>query len=259
MANHLTNHLFYPYSIRIRINFSRFPAFLDFIYFFLSLWYCLFEIFHYICTNKVPILAAYAYSVRHTLSGNLPLQCMEHCEGEGGYGLYRRSDDTGVWKGQEMEDSTDCKEERTGEDCCCIGLHFAFGLRVLWLIDTKTFAKNRIFASGSFWEFCDLELLVRLWINFAKVTFLSIRLRDLRKMTIFASDEMVENRVRSSQESDCMNRGSIICELFWIRIYLIIRYNDVLCTSKIRHLTLKNDGICELFDTTALSCWKLGR
>ena len=38
--------------------------------------------------------------------------------------------------------------------------------------------------------------------NFARVTFLLNRLRDLRKMTIFAPDEMAENQVRSSQEPD---------------------------------------------------------
>lgn len=44
--------------------------------------------------------------------------------------------------------------------------------------------------------------------------FSPIFLRDLRKITIFASDELAENRVRFSQESDYINGYQIICELF---------------------------------------------
>ena len=48
-----------------------------------------------------------------------------------------------------------------------------------------------------------------------------------------------------------------------LRTFKDLHYTDNQCdmvfgASKIRRLTSKNDGICELFETTTLSCWELG-
>ena len=76
---------FYPYSNRIRIILillyrpdNKYLAiiFVDWIILFI------FAVFY-------QYRMLYAQPVRHTLPRNVPLQCLEHCEGEGGYGWGR--------------------------------------------------------------------------------------------------------------------------------------------------------------------------
>ena len=83
-------------------------------------------------------------------------------------------------------------------------------------------------------------------IFFRKCVFSRKNLRDLRKMSTFASEGIGVSKHGFSQEPGNGKSGYIICENFDDRNLLTIRRVTVWGGQKPEHLTSKNDDICEI-------------
>ena len=127
------------------------------------------------------------------------------------------------------------------------------------LLIQKTFAKNPFFAKCLFWGIYAICHIPAVYFFFRKCVFSGKNLRDLRKMSTFASEEIGVSKHGFSQKPWKGNNGFIICENFQARNCLVISNMCDDDRQKPEHLTLKNDGICEISVGKRLYGWKTNR